>query len=144
MDEPQSWDALIGNGQWEDPAARRGRFDWLTLGSAVFTFALICVLVMQVVFIGIDETQDLSFWDIAGYWVTATVTIGVQVALLVRVTRLRRPGLQVIATLALIGAVGVSLVLSVPPMVGKSEAPEYTTPPGYEPCYSGSGDCIGG
>lgn len=102
------------------------------------------LLILQLLFNGLDGTPDRSFGVEAVYWVTAAILIGIQVALLVRATRLRRPGLQVISSLALIIALVVVPVLSVPQMVGKSEAPVSATHPGYEPCYSGSGDCVGG
>lgn len=128
----------------DSPAARRGRFDWVTLGSAVVTVALTALLVFQLVLASLDSPQRPSAQEISGYWLTAAVMIGIQVALLIRATRLRRPGLQFISAVALIMAVGASLLLSVPQIDWKSDPPVHTTNPDYVPCYSGSGDCVGG
>lgn len=108
------------------------------------TFVLTVFLVFQFVVASVDS-QELppSTQEITGYWLTAAVMIGIQVGLVVRAMRLQRGGLLLIGGLALIMAVGASLVLSVPPIDWKPDPPAYTTNLDYVPCYSGSGDCVG-
>lgn len=144
MDEPPRKVPAYYRGTPARSAAREGGFDWLTLGAAAASFFLTVMLVFQRVMAEVDETGHSTVWDITGYWLTAAILMGIQVALLVRAIRLGREGLQFISFLALIAAMAASVMLSVPPMVGRSEAPVQTTNPNYEPCYSGSGDCVGG
>lgn len=122
--------------------AKRGGFDLLTLGSAFVTFVLTVELVRRAFSASLSPQPPTS--DIVGYWVTAGIMLALQVGLLVRAIVRRRVGLVFIASVALIMALGVALLMSVPRIDWRAEPPASTINPNYRPCYSGSGDCIGG
>ncbi|WP_104177375.1 DUF6234 family protein [Cryobacterium sp. Y50] len=122
--------------------AKAGRFDLLTLGCALLTFMLTVELVRQWFSASVDTQPSSS--AVATYWATAGITIAIQVGLLVRALVRRRGGLVLISSVAVILTVGVSLLVSVPAIDWRPDRPVATVNPDYRPCYSGSGDCIGG
>lgn len=130
----------------DSPISRKGRFDWLTLGSAIVTLAL----TVRMVSLGLGrlgfgpEPLPPTAQEVANYRWVAGIVIAIQVGLLVRAIVLRRGGLILISTAALIVAVGVALAFSVPPIDWHPDPATYTTDPDYVPCYSGSDDCPGG
>jgi len=121
---------------------RRGRFDWLTLSAAFLSFVLTVNLSFQAV--RGDWGVAAAAGDAVSYWVVAGVLIAVQLGLLVRGIARGRGGLVLVALIALLIAVGASLGLWFPRTGWPPPAPAHTLDPGYRPCYSGSGDCVGG
>ena len=119
-----------------------GRFDPLTLGGALLTFVLTVELVRQRFSASVDAQPSAS--AVVNYWATAGIAIAIQIGLLVRALVRRRGGLLLTASVALILTVGVALLVSVPTIVWRPDPPATTIHPNYRPCYSGSGDCLGG
>ncbi|SEM71343.1 hypothetical protein E3O25_15585 [Cryobacterium sp. TMT1-3] len=93
-----------------------------------------------------DGSKEFIVSAVVSYWATAGITIAIQIGLLVRALVRRRGGLVLIASVAVILTVGVSLLVSVPTIDWRPDPPATTVNPGYRPCSSGSGsgDCIGG
>jgi hypothetical protein len=124
---------------------RSGRFDWLTLGAAFVSFLITVNLVLQNVQTTAGATGVApSAQAITGYWVVAGILIALQVGLLARGIMKRRGGLVLVALVALAFAVGATLIVSVPSIDWRTDPPAHTLDPDYRPCYSGSGDCVGG
>ncbi|WP_104196261.1 DUF6234 family protein [Cryobacterium sp. M15] len=121
---------------------KSGGFDLLTLGSALLTFVLTFMLVRQR--FSASSSAQPPTPDVVDYWVTAGIMIAIQIGLLLRAILRRRGGLMLIASIALILTLGVALFLSVPEIDWRPDPPTPTINPNYRPCYSGSGDCIGG
>jgi hypothetical protein len=121
--------------------AKGGGFDRLTLGCAFLTFLLTVELVRQRISGG--SSFEPPALDVAGYGVPAAI-VAIQVGLLVRALVRRRGGLLIIASLALVLALGAVLFLARPRIDWPPDPPAATLSPDYVPCYSGSGDCIGG
>ncbi len=138
----------VGDGAVSDRALfwRRAGFDFLLiLLFAAATFILTVILVAQNVML--PSSRDPGpppAAAIAQYWVTAGIMIALQIGLLVRAVVSRRLILGLIASAALILAVGAALMLSIPPIDRYPTDPAPKIIPGYHPCYSGSNDCIGG
>ena len=122
--------------------AKSGGFDSLTLGCALLTFVLTFMLIGQAFSASISPQPPAS--EIAGYWVTAGAMITIQVGLILRAIVRRRGGLLLIASVALFLTLGVALLFSVPKIDWRPDPPVSTVNPNYRPCYSGSGDCVGG
>jgi hypothetical protein len=124
---------------------RRGRFDWLTLGAAFLSFFLTINLVLQ-------NAQSLwgtveirpSPQSAVTYWVVAGILIAVQAGLLARAIRQQRGGLILVSLVALVFAVGASLIIATPRGETPPAPPATTSDSNYSPCYTGSGDCPGG
>jgi hypothetical protein len=106
------------------------------------TFMLTVELVRQRFSAGADTQPSSS--AVVTYWATAGITIAIQIGLLVRALVRHRGGLVLIASVAVILTVGVALLVSVPTIDWRPDPPAATINPDYRPCYSGSGDCIGG
>jgi hypothetical protein len=123
------------------PDDRAGRFDPLTAWSALVSFLVTVNLVFQ----RLQSTAaEPSAGSAAGYWVAAGLLIALQVGLLARAVRRGRGGLVLVSIVALVCAVGAAVVLSVPAVDWRPEPPAHTLDPNYRPCFSGSGDCVGG
>ena len=91
-----------------------------------------------------DGSKEFIVSAVVNSRATAGITIAIQVGLLVRTIGRHRGGLVLIASVAVILTVGVSLLVSVPAIDWRPDPPAATIKPDYRPCYSGSGDCIGG
>lgn len=126
------------------PAKKTG-FDVLTLGSAILTFVLTVDLVRKTVSASwYSSESEIPASDVSSYWVTAGIMLALQVGLLIRAIWRRRGGLVLVSSAALVLALGAVLVLAVPTIDWRPEPPTPTMNPNYSPCYSGSGDCVGG
>jgi hypothetical protein len=91
-----------------------------------------------------DGSKEFIVSAVVDYWATAGITIAIHIGLLVRTIVRHRGGLVLIASMEVILTMGVTLFVSVPPIDWRPDPPAATIKPNYRPCYSCSGDCIGG
>jgi hypothetical protein len=123
------------------PDDRTGRFDPLTAWSALLSFLITVNLVFQRLQ---SSAPAPSAGSVATYWVVAGLLVALQVGLLARAVWRGRGGLVLVSVVALVCAVGAALLLSVPAIDWRPDPPTHTLDPNYRPCFSGSGDCVGG
>lgn len=122
------------------------RTDWFT----AISVALGIIAVPSIAFLGIISSLSLdgtrhppTDGEVVQFWVVVGVAVVVQLAALVRAIVRRRAWLMVVHSALTVLVAAAAVLFAVPP-VEWPVAPASDSSPAYVPCFSGSGDCVGG